>query len=181
MSKLVIPEKILHGRFIKIEFAKRGVSCIARLDDEHAPHTSEAVWKALPQGHQDSAEAFHAKYARNEIYTLVPRFITHPLPIESQTITPETGDVMFFDFPPEEIGNPAYGYASSSVPSMGKGAVDLAIFYGRNNLLRNADVGDVKGTVFAKIVMGLDAMAAACNEVWRNSLGEKLVFTRYEE
>lgn len=181
MSHLKIPEKTLTGRFIKIAFLKRGVSCVAKLDDENAPHTCEAVWQALPQGNQESAEAFHAKYARNEVYTLVPRFITHPLPIESQTITPETGDIMLFDFPPEEIGNPAYGYASSSVPGMGEGTIDLAIFYGRNNLLRNADVGDVKGSVFAKIVLGLDEMAAACNEVWRNSIGEKLVFTRYEE
>jgi hypothetical protein len=180
MSELKLPEKIVRGRFIKIEFPKRGVSCIAHLNDKHAPRTCEAVWQALPQGCQEGAEAFHAKYARNEVYTLVPRFIAEPLPLENQTITPETGDVMFFDLSPEAIGNPAFGYSKGTIPATGKGVIALGIFYDRNNLSRNADTGDEPGTVFAKIILGLEEMTAACQEVWRNSLGEKLVFSRYE-
>ena len=46
--------------------------------------------------------------------------------------------------------------------------IDLAIFYGRNNLLLNGDVGWVPGNVYATIVEGLAAMAEACNDVWRS-------------
>ena len=54
------------ARFITISLDKRGVSCRARLLDTEAPLTCEAVWNALPQ----NGSAFHAKYARNEVYTL---------------------------------------------------------------------------------------------------------------
>ena len=46
------------------------VRCVARLLDEQAPRTCAALWDALPQG----GDAFHGKYARNEIYTLVEDF-----------------------------------------------------------------------------------------------------------
>jgi len=55
---------------ITVSLDLRGVSCTARLLDEQAPRTCAAVWDALPV----SAPVFHGKYARNEIYTLVPAF-----------------------------------------------------------------------------------------------------------
>ncbi len=57
-------------RHIKITLVKRGVSCVARLLDDEAPKTSAAVWDALPQ----EGQVYHGKYARNEIYNLVPAF-----------------------------------------------------------------------------------------------------------
>ena len=60
-----------------------------------------------------------------------------------------------------------------------EGAIDLAIFYGRNNLLINGDIGWVPGNVYATITEGLDAMAEACHDVWRSgSVGERLVYER---
>jgi hypothetical protein len=56
-------------RFITITLEKRGVSCVARLLDEEAPRTCKAVWE--PPG----GDAYHAKYARNEVHTRVPRFV----------------------------------------------------------------------------------------------------------
>jgi hypothetical protein len=61
------------------------------------------------------------------------------------------------------------------------GVVDLALFYGRNNLLLNADVGWVVGNVFAAVVEGLEEMAVASNDVWRaGGVDERLVFSRHE-
>ncbi len=40
-----------------------------------------------------------------------------------------------WDALPAEIGNPAYGYSQGSEAHSPQGAIDLAIFYGRNNLL----------------------------------------------
>jgi hypothetical protein len=57
--------------------------------------------------------------------------------------------------------------------------VDLALFYERNNLLLNPDVGWVPGNVFATIESGLDEIAAACQDMWLNGVaGERLTFGR---
>ena len=57
--------------------------------------------------------------------------------------------------------------------------VDLALFYERNNLLLNPDVGWVPGNVFATIVEGLEEIAAASGDMWLNgSAGERLTFRR---
>jgi len=62
------------------------------------------------------------------------------------------------------------------------GVIDLALFYGRNNLLLNADVGWVVGNVFATVIEGLEDMARAGNDIWRaGSIDERLTFSRYED
>lgn len=162
------------ARYLTITLESRGVSCRARLLDEDAPATAEAVWQALPQ----SGDAFHAKFARNEVYTLVPRITAAPHR-ENPTVTPIPGDVCLFDFEPWEIGNPAFGYEPGSAAHAEQGATDLAVFYGRNNLLLNGDVGWVPGSVFATIESGLAQMAEACNHLWRHGFaGERLSFAR---
>src|SRR5699024_58908 len=123
-------------------------------------------------------DAFHAKYARNEVYALVPRIAAAPHR-ENPTITPIPGDVCLFDFEPWEIGNPAYGYEPGSTAHAEQGATDLAIFYGRNNLLINGDMGWVPGNVFATITEGLDEMARAAQDLWlRRVERETLNFAR---
>ena len=121
------------SRYITITLERARVSCRARLLDEVAPATSQAVWNVLPQ----SGDAVHAKFARNEVYALVPRITTAPRR-ENPTVTPIPGDVCLFDFEPWEIGNPAYGYEADSQAHAENGATDLAIFYDRNNLLLGA-------------------------------------------
>lgn len=165
------------ARYITITLTKAGVRARARLLDEQAPHTCAAVWDALPQ----EGDAFHAKYARNEVYTLVPRITAAPHR-ENPTVTPIPGDVCLFDFEPWEIGNPAYGYDPGSAAHDAQGATDLALFYDRNNLLINGDMGWVPGNVFAAVTEGLPELAAACNTLWlRGVEGETLSFTREAE
>lgn len=161
-------------RHVTITLESRGVTCRARLLDDEAPLTCAAVWDALPL----DGDAFHAKYARNEVYTLLPRITAAPRR-ENPTVTPIPGDVCLFDFEPWEIGNPAYGYEPGSEAHAAQGATDLAIFYGRNNLLINGDLGWVPGSVFATIEQGLPEMVAACTDLWRRGFeGERLVFAR---
>ena len=71
-------------RFMTITLDKHGVSCKARLLDDAAPRTCQALWDALPL----SAPVFHGKYARNEIYTLLPAFTEHDPGKENTTVTP---------------------------------------------------------------------------------------------
>ena len=80
---------------------------------------------------------------------------------------------------PGKSATPAYGYEPGSEAHAAQGATDLAIFYGRNNLLLNGDVGWVPGNVFAAIEEGLPELAAACNDLWMRGVeGETMSFAR---
>jgi hypothetical protein len=163
------------ARLLRITLAKRGVSCIAELLEKEAPRTCAAVWAALPQ----AGDAQHAKYARNEVYTMVPRFTETEIGLENPTVTPIPGDVVYFSF---SGGMLDQAFKEDQGIAGLPGVVDLAIFYGRNNLLLNGDVGWVPGNVYATIVEGLDEMAQACHDVWRSgSVGERLVYERHAE
>jgi hypothetical protein len=162
------------ARLVRISLAKRGVSCVAALLDKEAPRTCDAVWDALPQ----AGDAQHAKYARNEVYTMVPRF-GPDIGLENPTVTPIPGDVCYFAFS-GGILDRAFK-ADQGIDAL-PGVVDLAVFYGRNNLLINGDVGWVPGNVYGTVVEGLDVMAQACHDVWRSgSVGERLVYQRHAQ
>ncbi|GGR77752.1 hypothetical protein GCM10010252_15460 [Streptomyces aureoverticillatus] len=158
-------------RYIEVSLAKRGVQATAKLLDDRAPVTCAAVWDALPLG----GDVYHAKYARNEIYALFPAFAPEEPPLENPTITPIPGDLCYFTFSGTELGTKSHGYETAQQGTI----VDLALFYERNNLLINGDVGWVPGIVWGQIVDGLDRMAEACNDLWRTgALGETLTFRR---
>lgn len=160
-------------RFIEVSLVKREIHCTAKLLDDRAPITCAAVWNSLPL----SADVYHAKYARNEIYALFPPFAKRDPPLENPTVTPIPGDLCYFSFAGAELGTKAYGYDAEVRP--GATVVDLALFYERNNLLLNGDVGWVPGIVWGQVVDGLEAMARACNDLWRSgAAGETLSFRR---
>lgn len=160
-------------RYLKVSLAERGVSCTAKLLDDRAPLTCAAVWDALPLG----GDVYHAKYARNEIYALFEPFARTEPPLENPTVTPIPGDLCYFSFAGAELGTRAYGYDREV--RAGATLVDLALFYERNNLLLNADVGWVPGIVWGQVVEGLEEMAEGCNDLWRSgAAGEKLTFRR---
>lgn len=162
------------ARYIEITLTKRDVRCLARLLDDKAPRTCELIWNALPL----EGDAFHGKYARNEIYAFVPAPGADPGK-ENTTITPIPGDVCSFWFDKSIIATPSHGYSADSRPYEFDQVVDLAVFYERNNLLLNPDYGWVPGNVFATIEEGLDDMAAAAQDLWRaGALGETLRYRR---
>jgi len=161
-------------RHVTITLDKRDVSCTAELLDEDAPRTCQAVWEALPQ----SGPVHHAKYARNEIYTMVPRFAAAEPGRENPTVTPIPGDLVYFAF---DGGTLDRSFRQDKNVDELSGAIDLAVFYARNNLLLNGDVGWVPGNVYGTIVEGFDAFAAACHDVWRSgSVGETLRYERQD-
>ncbi|MDF2255373.1 DUF3830 family protein [Streptantibioticus ferralitis] len=162
-------------RFVEIGLAKRAVACRVRLLADRAPVTCAAVWDALPL----AGDVYHAKYARNEIYTLLPAFAREEPPLENPTITPIPGDLMYFSFTDTLLGTASYGYGSETGHAGHAKIVDLALFYERNNLLLNADTGFVPGTVWGTVVEGLEQLAAAAHYLWRaGALGETLTFRR---
>lgn len=162
-------------RFITVSLDKRGVSCTARLLSDRAPITCAEVWRSLPL----SGDVYHAKYARNEIYTLVPPFAGEEPPLENPTITPIPGDLCYFTFTQTQLATASYGYEADAAPRKQSTVVDLALFYERNNLLINGDAGWVPGIVWGSVVDGLDRMADACQDLWRSgAVGETLSFAR---
>lgn len=161
-------------RLVEVRLEKRGATCLARLLEEEAPRTSAQVWDALPQG----GPAYHAKYARNEVYTLIPHF--GDVGLENPTITPIPGDLVYFSFEAGPLMSSSHGYVEDRAPQDHERVVDLAVFYDRNNLLLNPDFGFVPGNVFATVVEGLEDFAAACRDVWLHGVaGERLAFTRH--
>ncbi|WP_328538607.1 DUF3830 family protein [Streptomyces sp. NBC_00344] len=162
-------------RFVELSLDKRGVSCTAKLLDDKAPVTCAAVWDALPLG----GDVYHAKYARNEIYALMPGFAPAEPPLENPTVTPIPGDLCYFTFSETVLGTDSYGYEAGADIQGRATVVDLALFYERNNLLINGDTGWVPGIVWGSVVEGLDRMAEACQDLWRaGALGETLSFRR---
>jgi Protein of unknown function (DUF3830) len=161
------------ARHIEISLERRKIRCAARLLDDDAPRTCEAVWQSLPQ----EGQVFHAKYASNEIYTIVPFFGGDKLGNENRTITPIPGDVMYFFLPPG-TRLPA---DAQKLAQRDRGVIDLAVFYDRNNLLFSPSEGLTPGNVFASIVKGLEDFRTAGHSVWREgAVGELLVFRRLE-
>ncbi len=164
-------------RRVRVTLTRRGVSCVAELLQTAAPRTSAAVWDALPL----EAQVYHGKYARNEIYALLASFTDRDPGPENTTITPIPGDLCWFTFGGDQLGNPAYGYERETEHREMTAIIDLALFYGRNNLLINGDQGWVPGNVFGTVVEGLDEMAAACQDLWMGGArGETLRFERID-
>lgn len=161
-------------RLMEIRLEKRGVSCVARLLDYEAPLTSDLVWNALPI----SGDAWHAKYAMNEVYCLIPPIEGEAPDLENSTIVPTTGDVVYFYFP---AGHLARSMRDERGLGGLPGVVDLAVFYGPNNFLFNPGTGYVPGNVYATVVENLDEMARAMHDVWRSgSVGETLSYRRLD-
>ena len=160
------------ARQIEIILEKRRVRCVARLLEDKAPRTCAAVWAALPQ----EGGVFHAKYASNEIYTLVPPFPNDEIGAENRTVTPAAGDVCYFHFPAGMSRPPAAVEAGLVGPF-----VDLAVFYDRDNLLLSPKEGFTPGNVFATIVENLDGIREAGNSIWREGFaGERMIYRRLE-
>lgn len=159
-------------RYLDISLDKRGVTCVGRLLDDLAPRTCDAVWNALPLG----SDVYHAKYARNEIYTLVEAFADpepgreNPTPATSSTSASSSGS--------SRRPRTATPRASSRIAPRRS---STWLFYERNNLLLNPDYGFVPANVFATIVRGLDELAAASQDLWKRGVeGETLSFRRRE-
>ena len=160
------------ARFMEITLEKRAVSCVARLLDDEAPLTCDIVWTALPLG----GDVWHAKYAMNEIYCLVPPIQGDAPGLENSTTMPIPGDIAYFYFPK---GHLARAMREERGLEHLPGVVDLAVFYGRNNFLFNPATGFVPGNIYATIVENFEPFARASHDVWRSgSVGERLSYRR---
>jgi hypothetical protein len=156
------------ARKIEILLTKRKVRGVATLLEEDAPLTCAAVWNALPL----EGDAYHARWAGREVYTLVPPLGSDPGK-ENATILPIAGDLLYFEI----------GAASIDIPPerrTGQPFIDIALFYGRNSFLLGPE-GYAPGNLFATVSENLAGLAAACESIWREGfVGERMVIRRIE-
>lgn len=154
------------ARKIEIAFTKRNVKGVATLLDDAAPLTCDAVWTSLPL----EGDAFHARWAGREVYTLVPTLDSEPGK-ENATIMPIPGDILYFEVDPASIDIPP-------ARRTGQPFIDIALFYGRNNYLLGPE-GYMPGNLFATVSENLDGLVEACESIWREGFaGERMVIRR---
>ena len=70
---------------------------------------------------------------------------------------------------------------SRELDAGGRGIIDLAVFYDRNNLLLSPSEGPTPGNHFAIIIKNREGMRQAGHDVWREGfIGESLIYRRLE-
>ena len=144
-------------QYIRVGLRKRGASLKLRLRWDRSPWTCKAICKRLPV----ESQVWHAKYANNEVYTLIPvkdeRYVG-----EWRCIYPGQGDLMYL---PIESGF----FLPPGAPAMetSKGLIDVAYFYDRGNNLAGP-TGTALGNIFATAISvgDIEEMAKACSDVW---------------
>src|SRR5262245_35060715 len=116
--------------FIRVGLRKRKVSTKLRLRWDRAPLTCAAVVVLLPV----EGQAFHAKYANNEVYFLAP-MPDKPPPSEWRCIYPGPGDLFFSHVDAGHSANLVNNALAGRLPPIHpvNGLLDLAFFYERGN------------------------------------------------
>ena len=160
--------------FIRLGLRKRERSTRLRMRWDRSPETCAAVARMLPVENQ----AYHAKYANNEIYNLVPLPKPRP-PQEWTTLYPGPGDLLFAPVSARLTGNFAGGNTLSN-QEMGVDEdgwlLDFAFFYERgNSLISPYGIGPstlfATGTSFEE----LETFAETCRDVWfAGAVGETM-------
>lgn len=128
---------------------------IAEFDFERAPKTSSAAWNYIESlGGSFADTAIHAIFAGREI-SCWNFNVPESLPRENATITPSSGDILYFYSPA--------GEARSPLPP-GKEMKEICIFYGPDSRLLTP-VGWVPGNVFGRITENLEGLADLCRRM----------------
>lgn len=160
--------------FIRLGLRRRGASVRLRMRWDRSPETCAAVATMLPVEEQ----VYHAKYANNEIYHLVPLPKPEP-PQEWTCIYPGPGDLLFVPVSARHTGGFAGGNTLSGqalVPDEAGRLLDFAFFYERGNSLISP-YGVLPGTLFATGTSfeELEEFAGACRDVWfAGAIGETM-------
>jgi len=139
-------------RLLEIEFPAERVAVRARLLDELAPRTCDAIWELAALAPE--LLAVHAAFTGRELSVRIPVDLANrvemllALPPENQTLFPIPGDFIWSQLPP-------YAWTGIKEP-----LYDLGIFYGRDSRLL-LPVGWLAGNRFAEILADdLPALAA---------------------
>ncbi len=151
---------------VSLRNAQEGVTLRLRWD--RSPRTCESVCRRLPV----EENLWHAKYAHNEIYALVPHWEEGPAS-EWACAYPGIGDLLYIPHPPGVLPRKDHG---------DERLVDLAYFYERGNCLYGPG-GPAIGNIFATAVSmeEAEAFALVCHRVWHHGIaGERMLIEAVE-
>jgi hypothetical protein len=116
-------------RAIVFRFPDEDVVATARMLEEQAPETCNAVWDALPA----SGLARHGVYSGSEVYLILPSLIT--VPREHATTIVGPGDVGFLTVEKgsgygieESYSEVCWFYDLDATPSMPEGPIAVNVF-----------------------------------------------------
>ncbi len=116
-------------REIVFRFPDEDVVASARMLEEQAPETCDAVWAALPA----SGLARHGVYSGSEVYLILPSLIT--VPREHATTIVGAGDVGFLTVEKgsgygieESYSEVCWFYDLDATPSMPEGPIAVNVF-----------------------------------------------------
>ena len=167
-------------RYVTITLDKRGVSCTARLLDDAAPRTAAAVWDALPLSRAGLPRQVRPQ---RDLRAAARSSPTADPGKENTTITPIPGDVCWFTFEGDDLGNPAYGYeAEEEHRSMTRRSSTWRSSTAATTCSSTATRAGCPATCSARSSRGSPEMAAACQDVWMGGArGETLTFARDRE
>ncbi len=161
-------------QFIRLGLRKRNASVRLRMRWDRSPETCRTVAGMLPV----ESQAYHAKYANNEVYNLVPLPKPTP-PQEWACIYPGPGDLLFAPVSGRLTGGFAGGNTLSgqdlAVDEDGR-LLDFAFFYERGNTLIGPG-GIIDATLFATgtSFKALEEFSVACQDLWfKGAVGESM-------
>lgn len=155
--------------FVRVGLRNNGASAKLRLRWDNSPNTCEVVSGALPV----EAQLWHAKYASNEIYILLPvaEIFGEDPPGEWQCMYPAPGDLMWLFHPPGLIPG------DISPPHHPRKIVDIAYFYDRGNSLYGP-AGPAPGNIFATATSldDLEQFKTEVNAVWMHGFASERMY-----
>lgn len=143
------------NRMIEIEIMGSGITAIAKLLEEDAPETCEALWSALEKPLE--TKALHAVWQGRTLEIELPEthrtFKPDAVPMENATIYPLPGDVLWRYHPPKAIR----GLLS---PQCG-----IMIAYGPESIMRTP-IGPAPSNVWAQIIENKEAFGYEASKMW---------------
>lgn len=147
------------GRHIEITIPEYGVSAVAELLEQLAPHTCQQIWEILPfQG-----ICCHASTFGSAIVAHIPA--SEELPKEeNQTIYPIPGDLFLYYYPAERVHRIPKEW-EGKLSGLEKGVLQVVCFYGRNSIPFGW-TGPIPGNRFGSCSHNLDNFGMACQRVY---------------
>lgn len=155
--------------YLRLGLRTRGVSIKLKLRPDKSPWTCAAVCKRLPI----EGQVWHAKWANNEIYTLLP--VRDEIYREEwKCLYPAPGDLMYLPIEPSQA-RPPHGVSNMDIS---KGLIDLAYFYDRGSNLTSGPSGAHAGNIFATPIdiPSVEQFTHACADVWFSGAKGELLF-----
>lgn len=120
-------------RHIRITFVDSGISAVAELLDDEAPHTCKWAWDALPLEHM----MYHGRYSGLESFVVLDD--VPELPDERLCTMPLPGELLFW----RDEGN--------AVTSSGTPVAEIVLAFGRAVRIGGAEGVQSFGNLFARI------------------------------